>query len=464
MKVAVVGAGMLGLTLAHRLSKQGHQVQIFDSSDRIGGLACAQDFGEFTWDRFYHCILPQDGKLIGLLKELGLEGELRWKATGTGYYARGMFHNMSNNRDFLAFPLLSLFDKVRLGAAIFYATRFADPFQLYRITAKSWLIKTCGRKVYQVFWLPLLKAKFGPFHDQVAAVFIWATLTRLFGARTAGKNQENLGYVRGGYHAILGALEKSLVSAGAHIHLNTAVHAIETFAPASGRSAQCRLTLAPSGSAAAGSTATELKQEFDQVYFTAPTALAAKAVTPELLPYVQRMAEWYPTSTAYLGVICLVLVLKKPLTPYYVLNIGEDLGLTGLIEMTNLIDTAEETKGRSLVYLPRYLESGDAQFSRTDAEVLREFLDGGLTKLFPDFSETEDLVSYSVHRARYVQPLPLAREGGDSLGEIPGKIRKVPKPESPFQILNTSMLRCATLNNNEVVGLVDEFLNPHERR
>lgn len=443
MKVAVVGAGMLGLTLAHRLGKQGHQVQILEAGEGVGGLACAQDYGEFIWDKYYHCILPQDGKLIGLLKELGLEGDLRWRATGTGYYARGKFHDMSNNRDFLAFPLLSLLDKVRLGAAIFYATRFADPFKLYGVTAKAWLIRTCGRKVYQVFWLPLLKAKFGPFHDQIAAVFIWATLTRLFGARTAGKNQENLGYVRGGYQAILGGFAKTLAAAGTDIRLGTAVKGIRAI-PANGRAAHCQMTVSLAGGA-------DQILDFDQVFFTAPTSLAEKVVEGDLQPYARRMAEWYPTSHAYLGVICLVLVLKKPLTPYYVLNIGEDLGLTGLIEMTNLIDRAEETKGRSLVYLPRYLASDDPRFGDSDEAVLKEFLGGGLTKLFPAFSQKDDLVSFSVHRARYVQPLPLARE---SLGEI----RPAPPLERPFQILNTSMLRCATLNNNEVVGLVDDFL------
>lgn len=443
MKVSVVGGGLLGLTLAHRLTGQGHQVHLYESASSLGGLACSKDYGEFIWDRFYHCILPQDGKLIGLLKELGLENDLRWKATGTGYYARGKFHNMSDNRDFLAFPLLNLLDKVRLGAAIFYATRFADPFKLYGITAKAWLIQTCGQKVYNVFWHPLLKAKFGPFHDQIAAVFIWATLTRLFGARTAGKNQENLGYVKGGYHAILTAFEKNLRAAGTEIHLGTSVKAIEAFTDVSEKKSHCRLTVSSEGP--------DKILEFDQVYFTAPTSLAEKVVQGDLKPYARRMAEWYPTSNAYLGVICLVLVLKKPLTPYYVLNIGEDLGLTGLIEMTNLIDPGEETKGRSLVYLPRYLDSQDAKFEDSDDSILREFLDGGLTKLFADFSEKEDLVSYSVHRARYVQPLPLARESQ-------GEIRAVPALERPFQILNTSMLRCATLNNNEVVGLVDEFL------
>ena len=262
MKVSVVGGGLLGLTLAHRLTGQGHQVHLYESASSLGGLACSKDYGEFIWDRFYHCILPQDGKLIGLLKELGLENDLRWKATGTGYYARGKFHNMSDNRDFLAFPLLNLLDKVRLGAAIFYATRFADPFKLYGITAKAWLIQTCGQKVYNVFWHPLLKAKFGPFHDQIAAVFIWATLTRLFGARTAGKNQENLGYVKGGYHAILNAFEKKLRAVGTEIHLGTSVKAIEAFTDVSEKKSRCRLTVSSEGP--------DKILEFDQAEMASP--------------------------------------------------------------------------------------------------------------------------------------------------------------------------------------------------
>ncbi|MEO6096833.1 MAG: FAD-dependent oxidoreductase [Fibrobacteria bacterium] len=444
MHIAIVGAGMLGLTLAFRLAKQGHRIRIFEAGDALGGLTCAQDYGEFIWDRYYHCILPQDGKLIGLLRELGLGDKLRWRSTGTGYYAKGKFHSMSNNKDFLAFPLLSLIDKGRLGFTILYATRFADPYKLYGVTAKAWLTKMCGRKTYEVFWLPLLKAKFGVFHDQIAAVFIWATLTRLFGARTAGENQENLGYVSGGYHAILGRLDAELKALGVGIHLETPVKAIETHSAEGGKPAFTRITVAGAGKA-------EETLDFDQVFFTAPTSLAEKVAGKHLLPYVKRMSEWYPTSHAYLGVICLVLVLKKPLTPYYVLNIGEDLGLTGLIEMTNLIDTAAETKGRSLVYLPRYLDSGDAKFNEPDEAILKEFLEGGLTKLFPGFSAEKDLVSYTVQRARYVQPLPLAREGS-------GEIRPAPAFERPFQVLNTSMLRCATLNNNEVVGLVDDFL------
>jgi hypothetical protein len=81
-------------------------------------------------------------------------------------------------------------------------------------------------------------------------------------------------------------------------------------------------------------------------------------------------------------------------------------------------------------------------------------VDRGLRRLFPDFDPARAHYS-AVHRARYVQPLPLVRSGGGEPGAGD------PGLERPFQILNTSMLRCATLNNNEVVALVDRFLTRH---
>ncbi len=448
MRAAVVGGGILGLTLAHRLTGLGHSVELFEAAPELGGLACKQDYGAFTWDRFYHCILPQDQALIGLLGEIGLGDELRWRTTGTGYWKAGRFYPMSGNADFVRFPLLSFFDKARLGAAIVYATRFADPFQLYRVTAAEWLTKTCGRRVYEVFWRPLLKAKFGTFHDQVAAVFIWATLTRLFGARTGGGQKEQLGYAHGGYARILGALSESLTKRGVVIRLGasvTRVHRSGTDGAGSGSG--CSISWTEAGGK-------HDQRTFDQVFFTAPTRLAERVVSGDFEKHVSQMAKDFPTSHAYLGVACAVLALKKPLTPYYVLNIGDEtVELTGLIEMTNLVDPAAETQGRSLIYLPRYLGADDERLSAPDADLLESLIGRGLKTLFPDFRDS-DIDYVGVHRARYVQPLPL-------VGAAPPDPKKLAGFERPFQIVNTSMLTCATLNNNEVVSLVDNYVERH---
>jgi hypothetical protein len=64
-------------------------------------------------------------------------------------------------------------------------------------------------------------------------------------------------------------------------------------------------------------------------------------------------------------------------------------------------------------------------------------------------------VDRQVHRARFVQPLPLVRHG--AVGAEP------PRLERPLTVLNTTMLECATLNNNEVVGLVDRSILRFQR-
>jgi len=439
MKVAVVGGGILGLTLGYRLASKGDQVDILEAEPRLGGLACAQDYGSFVWDRFYHCILPQDTALIALLTDLGLAEELRWTKTGTGYYADRQFHSMSGNKDFLKFPLLTLWDKFRLGSAILWATRFANPDSLYSVSAQDWLTKLCGERAYLRFWQPLLKAKFGPYHDQVAAVFIYATLVRLFGARSSAAGKESLGYVRGGYRRILGRLQERLQEKGSTIHVSSPAVSIAPDA------AGCRIVFEDP---AEGRTT----RTYDRVYFTAPTKLARKVVDAAFLPQVEEIERLHPTSKTYLGVACLVMVLDKPLTPYYVLNIGEpSVELTGLIEMTNLINPQEETGGRSLIYLPRYMDSDAPEFQASDASLRDLILDRGLKRLFPDVDANRAHYC-GVHRARYVQPLPLVRQASPAPSE-PAKT-----PAGPFRIVNTSMLRCATLNNNEVVALVDRML------
>src|SRR5262249_41017991 len=106
MAVAIVGGGMLGLALAWRLAATGRRVDVLEAAPQLGGLAAPCDYGEFTWDRFYHCLLPSDEHLLKLLAELDLATELRWRPTRTGYFGGGRFHEMTGGRDFLRFPLL----------------------------------------------------------------------------------------------------------------------------------------------------------------------------------------------------------------------------------------------------------------------------------------------------------------------------------------------------------------------
>ena len=41
MKIAIIGAGITGMSAAYDLARAGHQAEIFEASDQVGGLASA---------------------------------------------------------------------------------------------------------------------------------------------------------------------------------------------------------------------------------------------------------------------------------------------------------------------------------------------------------------------------------------------------------------------------------------
>ena len=64
----VVGGGLLGLTVAHRLAQAGQQVTVLEAAPELGGLASAWQVGDVTWDRYYHVVMLSDAHLRGLLR------------------------------------------------------------------------------------------------------------------------------------------------------------------------------------------------------------------------------------------------------------------------------------------------------------------------------------------------------------------------------------------------------------
>ena len=105
----------------------------------------------------------------------------------------------------------------------------------------------------------------------------------------------------------------------------------------------------------------------------------------------------------YLGVVCLVVLTRKPLEPYYVsTSPTSDSPFTGVIGMSTLVDTAE-TAGLHMNYLPKYVLSDDPLLKAPDASIRKPFM-RGLEAMFPDFAEA-DVVACTCNRAVKVQPL-----------------------------------------------------------
>ncbi len=435
MNTAVIGAGLLGLQLARKLRAKGQQVTIFEASPFVGGLSAPKNYGRFVHDRFYHVILPQDTETLKLIDELNLTDKLIWSKARTGYSYQRRIYPMNGLVDYLFFPALGFFQKLRLGLGLRKVRNIQNPSTLYEQSAKDWLTRIFGPQIYQRFWAPLLRAKFGSYAEKVAAVFLHATMQRLLAARSGIAEKDSFGHLFGGYACLFEAMTKDLKALGVSIHLNTPV--LRIFEDSEQKS--CHLSLkTPEG---------QKRQTFDQVYFTGPTEVAHALAEGTAKTHAQETLKNHPSGGTYLGVLCAQLVLTKSLNPNYILNLDEpDINLTGVIEYSNLCDREAELAGNHLIFLPRYLPSTDPSFDLSDEELIPDFLEQ-IKKLFPNLQD-KDIHSVTLDRAQRVQPLPIA-------GQTPGQNTDSEKDlRSPFQILNTSLLACATLNNNEVLGLL----------
>ena len=317
-KWGIIGGGIMGMTLAHRLTQLDHKVTLFEGAPDLGGLVSSWKLGDFEWDKFYHVILLSDFRTRNMLKEVGLEDQIKWVETKTGFYIDGKLYSMSDTIEFLRFPTLGLIDKFRLAVTILYASKIKDWKRLEQIPVTTWLKKWSGKNTYEKVWLPLLRAKLGDSYQRTSAAFIWATIQRMYGARKSGLKKEMFGYVSGGYKRIVTAIKQNLLAEG--VIVKTSHQATEVKTSVSGLPS----VLFTNG----------LCEEFDQVIVTLPSGIAASICKGLTEPEKQKL-----NNIEYLGVICVAVLLDKSVSPFYVTNITDTwVPFTGVIEMTALVD------------------------------------------------------------------------------------------------------------------------------
>ncbi len=417
----------MGMTLALRLAQKGHKVTIMEAAPGPGGLADAIQMKGIVWDRFYHVILMSDFNTRRILGEIDLEKELNWVETKTGFYSDGKLYSMSNVIEYLKFPPISLFGKFRLGLTIIAASLIKDWKRMERIPVEKWLRRWSGNRVFNKIWLPLLRSKLGDQYKETSASFIWTTIQRMYSARRTGLKKEMFGYVSGGYNRINSAFKKKLESSGVDFIMNFKVRKVS-------RDNSEKIIVEDDLSH---------QLSFDSVISTLPSDISAR-----IAPDLERTELEKHNAIKYLGVICPSVLLKRPISGYYVTNITDTWPpFTGIIEMSALVDK-KELGNFNLVYLPKYLDPGNELFNKPKTE-LKEYFLGSLFKMYPFLSE-RDVIHWTYSSARRVFALPVV----DYSANLPSCITSL----KGYYIVNTAQIVNGTLNVNETVGLAESKL------
>ncbi len=420
---AIVGGGMLGLTLALRLKQAGQKVTLLEAAPTLGGLASAWQVEDVVWDRYYHVIMLSDARLRALLAELGLEQEIRWSVTKTNFFSGHAMHPLNNSIDYIRLPVLGLIDKARLGATIIFGSRIENGRPLEKLSAESWLVRWSGRRTYENLWRPLLRSKLGSNHVKASAAYIWSVIRRFYAARRGGLKTEMFGYVSGGYRRILSALSEKLEAEG--VELQTGKPVTSVTAEGGGFTV----------------TAGEETRRFDRVINTCAAPIATRVCAGLSEAEKQRH-----NAILYQGIVCASLVLERPLAGAYLTYItDETIPFTTVIEMSSLIDRAE-IGGRHLVYLPKYLPLDDPLLEAGDDEIEAAFVPA-LLRMFPDLSR-EEIKAFKVTKTRHV----LAVSTLNYSDNLPPMATSVPG----LYIVNSAQIVNGSLAVDESVNLANE--------
>jgi protoporphyrinogen oxidase len=365
--------------LAYRLSQRGARVTLLERAPFVGGVAQRMDFGGHSVDRFYHVVLPSDQHMIQLATEVGVEHDLRFTRTEVGFYADGRLVPLNGIGDLLRFPPLDPLQRLRLGWFVAQCQLRSGYRRLDEIPLETWLNRHCGRGVVERIWKPLLASRFDGSFAELPATYLWARTRRMKSARKGG-GAESMGAFDGGHQRLIDALTDAARAQGAEIECGVPVEGLE---------------LDDAGAAVGVRVAGETRA-FDLTIAT----LQPPALTGFLPEQLQPLLDRYPRR--YLGVVCLVLKVRRSVLPYYSVNICASTPITTVVETSHVVGT-DHTDGLRLLYLPKYCER-DAPEHREDPESIFARFTSYLAELAPSFSKN-DVVDWTVQRAPIVEPV-----------------------------------------------------------
>ena len=392
-KVAVLGAGPMGLAVAYQLARDGHHPIVYEADDRVGGMTAAFDFSGLLIERYYHFHCTSDHAFLEVLDELGLASKMRWVQTKMGYWYQNQLQPWGNPMALLGFKGLSFIAKLRYGLHAFLSTKRRDWKPLDKVDAVEWIKGWVGTEAYEVLWRRLFEYKFYDHTSNLSAAWIWSRIRRV-GRSRYDLFREKLGYLEGGSETLLQALRLDIDKNGGVIKLQSPV-----------------IKVLMNGGKVTGVETAAGVELFDTVISTIP------------LPYIPSVMPDLPTTILHqfksvknIAVVCVIAKLRCKVTENFWLNTNDpEMDIPGLVEYSNL-----RPLDQHIVYVPFYMPGDHSKYSESD-EVFLKKVRTYLKKINSKLCD-EDFLDIRASRYRFAQPIC-----------IPGYLKTIPSAKLPIE-------------------------------
>lgn len=240
LDVIVIGAGIAGLTAAHRLQQRGRRVVVLEAQDHVGGRMASERLEGHVIDRGAQFLSSGYAVIPRLLQELGLADHVRATSRRCAIVRDGRPRVLRIDRPVDAWfsGLLSLRALLRIGWHAWRAGRVSAPLSLSDYadwarfddqTTRAWVDRHCGREACDYFFEPILQGFYFQSPEETSRALALAISN--FGFRKAATTT-----LEGG----LGQLPDAIAQ-GLDVRLGTTVNRVEEVG------GRVRVTLPPSG-------------------------------------------------------------------------------------------------------------------------------------------------------------------------------------------------------------------------
>jgi len=188
---------------------------------------------------------------------------------------------------------------------------------------------------------------------------------------------ESLGYMEGSFKVLTDCLEKYLIDKGCIFKYNTEIENLNKN----------------------GDKWIINKEEYDAVIST-----VAYPITQTIFnKYLNAEEKSILNNVKYTAARTMMILLNKPITDFYWLNIGEnDIPFGGVIEHTNLV-TKSQYKNNNIVYISNYMYQDEEMYKMTKEELLKTY-EPYLNKISDKF-DMENIIDFEVYDELYAQPI-----------------------------------------------------------
>lgn len=375
MKIGIIGGGIIGLTVANQLIKKtGHKVYLFEARESLGGLAASLEEKNWNWplEGFFHHFFTSDQDFKELLTELGIAEKLKYQRVKSSVYSHRQIYPFDSPQDFLKFPHLGFFDKLRMGSVLFLLRQLPYFKSFEKFPASEIFPKLIGEKAWSGVWKQLMDSKFADFSEQISFSWLWSRIK----VRSA-----QLGYLNGGTKQVFDLLAGRIKGSN-QIFLDSPVLKISRLGNSWKLESQTK------------------KVVVDKVILAVPLPKALKLIAGAVPKEKLETLEKFKT----IGALNLVLRTKRPFLPqktYWLNVLDNNFPFVAVVDHTNFVDSSNYNN-EHIAYIGGYYLQDDPIFHLSKKAVFDKF-SPYLKKISPEFKKY--LIDTKIFSSLLAQPI-----------------------------------------------------------